>query len=128
MIIPSISRPYEPGLPALADNQEQYSVTANGSMAMKLSSGDSFHILNLEGYQKAEIITFLENGKNDLTALGLKKDHDGSLTKKILNDNVETATIARLKLKKYSIDINTISQSALVFSNQAEKGLSLIHI
>ena len=85
MIIPSISKPYEPGLPALADNQEQYSVVGNGSMAMKLSTGDSFHILNLEGYQKAEIVTFLKNGKNDLSALGLKKEHDGSLTKKILN-------------------------------------------
>ena len=56
-------------------------------MAMKLSTGDSFHILNLEGYQKAEIVTFLKNGKNDLSALWLKKEHDGSLTKKILNDD-----------------------------------------
>ena len=88
MIIPSISKPYEPGLPALADNQEQYSVVGNGSMAMKLSTGDSFHILNLEGYQKAEIVTFLKNGKNDLSALGLKKEHDGSLTKKILNEKI----------------------------------------
>ena len=122
MIIPSISKPYEPGLPALADNQEQYSVVGNGSMAMKLSTGDSFHILNLEGYQKAEIVTFLKNGKNDLSALGLKKEHDGSLTKKILNDDSESATVARLKLKKYSIDINSINQSTLVFSNEAEKG------
>ena len=122
MIIPSISKPYEPGLPALADNQEQYSVVGNGSMAMKLSAGDSFHILNLEGYQKAEIVTFLKNGKNDLSALGLKKEYDGSLTQKILNDDSESATVARLKLKKYSIDINNINQSALVFSNEAEKG------
>ena len=60
MIIPSISKPYEPGLPALADNQEQYSVVGNGSMAMKLSAGDSFHILNREGYQKSRNCNFLK--------------------------------------------------------------------
>ncbi|MAV82724.1 MAG: aminomethyltransferase [Pelagibacteraceae bacterium] len=119
MIIPSISRPYEPGLPALANNQEQYSVTGNGSIAIKLFSGDKFHILNLEGYQKAEIVCFLENGKNDLSPLGLKKEHNGFLTKSILSKDNESATMVRLKLKKHKIDINAIKESILVFSDEA---------
>tara|TARA_B110000444_G_C18845906_1_gene602002 strand:- start:1851 stop:4196 length:2346 start_codon:yes stop_codon:yes gene_type:complete len=122
MIIPTVSRPYEPGLPALGNNQEQYSVHGNGSMAIKLEQGDSFHIVNLEGHQKAEIVCFLENGKNDLSALGLKKEHDGRLTKSILNEDNESATVVRLKLKKFKIDIKSINQSVLVFSNDSLTG------
>jgi len=36
MIIPRITKPYEPGLPALGDDLENYLVTAGGSVTLKL--------------------------------------------------------------------------------------------
>ena len=47
MIIPRITKPYEPGLPALGDDLENYLVVAGGSVTLKLEPGDKFKIINL---------------------------------------------------------------------------------
>ena len=47
MIIPRITKPYEPGLPALGNDLENYLVTAGGSVTLKLEPGDKFKIINL---------------------------------------------------------------------------------
>ena len=58
MIIPRITKPYEPGLPALGDDLENYLVTAGGSVTLKLEPGDKFKIINLEGLQQAELVFY----------------------------------------------------------------------
>ena len=45
MIIPRITKPYEPGLPALGDDLENYLVVAGGSVTLKLEPGDKFKII-----------------------------------------------------------------------------------
>ena len=58
MIIPRITKPYEPGLPALGYNLENYLVNAGGSVTLNLHPGDKFKIINLEGLQQAELVSF----------------------------------------------------------------------
>ena len=48
MIIPRVTQPYEPGLPALGDDLENYLVTGGGSLTLKLEPDDKFKIINLE--------------------------------------------------------------------------------
>ena len=82
MIIPRITKPYEPGLPALGNDLENYLVTAGGSVTLKLEPGDKFKIINLEGLQQAELVAFNSKGECSLSPLSLKSEHKGELTKK----------------------------------------------
>jgi aminomethyltransferase len=120
MIIPRITKPYEPGLPALGNDLENYLVRAGGSVTLKLEPGDSFKIINLEGLQQAELVVFNSKGECSLSPLSLKSEHKGELTKKILTSNEESAQIAYSKLKRLGHDVNSINQSVLVFSKEAE--------
>ena len=47
MITPRITNPYEPGLPALGDDLENYLVTGGGSITLKLEPDDKIKIINL---------------------------------------------------------------------------------
>ena len=120
MLIPRITKPYEPGLPALGDNLENYLVNAGSSVTLNLHPGDKFKIINLEGLQQAELVSFNSNGECSLTPLGLKSEHKGELTKKILTSSEESAQIAYLKLKKLGHEVQSINQSVLVFSKNSE--------
>ena len=120
MIIPRITKPYEPGLPALGDDLENYLVTAGGSVTLKLEPGDKFKIINLEGLQQAELVAFNSKGECSLSPLSLKSEHKGELTKKILTSNDESAQIAFSKLKRLGHEVNSINQSVLVFSKEAQ--------
>ena len=59
MITPRITNPYEPGLPALGDDLENYLVTGGGSITLKLEPEDKIKIINLEGQQQAELVCCL---------------------------------------------------------------------
>ena len=59
MITPRITNPYEPGLPALGDDLENYLVTGGGSITLKLEPDDKIKIINLEGQQQAELVLSL---------------------------------------------------------------------
>ena len=84
MITPRITNPYEPGLPALGDDLENYLVTGGGSITLKLEPDDKIKIINLEGQQQAELVCFSSKKLCDLSPLSLKHEHQGELTKKIL--------------------------------------------
>ena len=63
MIIPRITKPYEPGLPALGDDLENYLVVAGGSVTLKLEPGDKFKIINLEGKVGKLVLGFGPNSR-----------------------------------------------------------------
>lgn len=120
MIIPRLTKPYEPGLPVLGDDLENYLVSPGGSITLKMEPNDEVKIINLEGLQQAEIITFNTKGKCDLSPIGYKKEHSGDLTKKILTSLDESAVIASNKLRLLGHEVNEIDQSILAFSKNAE--------
>ena len=93
MIIPRITKPYEPGLPALGNALENYLVNAGGSVTLKLEPEDKFKIINIEGHQQAELVCFSSKGECDLSPLSLKHNHKGELTKNILMTNEELSLI-----------------------------------
>ena len=119
MIIPRITKPYEPGLPALGNDLENYLVNAGGSVTLKLEPGDKFKIINIEGHQQAELVCFSSKGECDLSPLSLKHNHKGELTKNILMTNEESAQIAKYKLKNLGYEIESIDKSILVFSKSS---------
>ena len=122
MIIPRVTQPYEPGLPALGDDLENYLVIGGGSLTLKLEPDDKFKIINLEGHQQAEIVCFNSKRECNLSPLGLNNEHNGQLTKKILTSEEESAQIARTKLKKLGYEVESINQSILVFSQNSLSG------
>ena len=119
MIIPRITKPYEPGLPALGNDLENYLVNAGGSVTLKLEPGDKFKIINIEGHQQAELVCFSSKGECDLSPLSLKHNHKGELTKNILMTNEESAQISKYKLKNLGYEIESIDKSILVFSESS---------
>ena len=119
MIIPRITKPYEPGLPALGNDLENYLVNAGGSVTLKLEPGDNFKLINIEGHQQAELVCFSSKGECDLSPLNLKHNHKGQLTKNILMSNEESAQIAKYKLKNLGYEIESINKSILVFSKNS---------
>ena len=119
MITPRITNPYEPGLPALGDDLENYLVTGGGSITLKLEPDDKIKIINLEGQQQAELVCFSSKKLCDLSPLSLKHEHKGDLTKKILVSDDESAKIARTKLKKLGYEVESINKSILVFSKNS---------
>ena len=60
MIIPRITKPYEPGLPALGNDLENYLVTAGGSVTLKLEPGDKFKIINLEVFSRLNSLHLIQ--------------------------------------------------------------------
>ena len=47
MIIPRVTQPYEPGLPALGDDLENYLVTGGGSLTLKLEPDDKLSLIHI---------------------------------------------------------------------------------
>ena len=74
MNAPSISRPWEPGLFARSPAQERYRVAGGGLTLISLDSGDSLHIIDVEGLQPCELMAFDSQGRDALALLGLTLD------------------------------------------------------
>jgi aminomethyltransferase len=74
MNAPSISRPWEPGLFARSPAQERYRVAGGGLTLISLDSGDSLHIIDVEGLQPCELMAFESQGRDALALLGLTLD------------------------------------------------------
>ncbi|MFQ5985319.1 MAG: aminomethyltransferase, partial [Alphaproteobacteria bacterium] len=64
----------EPGLPRLDPGLERYRVRGGGSAVIALAAGDRITITDVEGRQRAELLVFSPEGREDAAALGLKAD------------------------------------------------------
>lgn len=77
-------RVYYPGVPALPPGVERYEIAGNGVLMLRLAGGDVLRIIDTEGGQKAEVMSFDAHGKNDLGLLGAAANGRAAGMQKIL--------------------------------------------
>ncbi len=74
---PSVSRPHEPALSARLPGGERHRVAGAGLVAIALHAGDSLHVTDPEGRQRAELAALrMRGGGCALGALGLAPTDD----------------------------------------------------
>lgn len=72
MIAPVTSRPLEPALFARTRGVERHRVAPGGLTVVALQAGDRLQVIDLEGDQPAQLLAFLDDGREALSALGLQ--------------------------------------------------------
>ncbi|MBD8577124.1 DUF1989 domain-containing protein [Pseudomonas syringae] len=73
MIAPVTSRPLEPALFARTRGVERHRVAPGGLTVVALQAGDRLQVIDLEGDQPAQLLAFLDDGRDALSALGLQR-------------------------------------------------------
>ena len=105
------TNPYIAGSTALLPGEQRYMAKAEGLIGFEIFEGDTISIINIEGQQVCEIVSFDKDGKNELGIIDRQKNANAKFIKYILtNSPGET-------------NINTITFNALIFSLS---GLSML--
>ncbi len=91
-----------PGIRSLPLGVERYLVDGGGSLVLRLAAGDSLRVIDLEGRQPCEIVTFTKDGKPDAGVLSARARRSASGTKALLDHGGEA--LAR-RLAYYQISL-----------------------
>ena len=97
------TNPYLAGPNGLAPGEERYIVKAQGLIGIEIFKGDILSINNIEGKQECEIVTFDNEGKNNLGIIGQKQNSEAKFIKHILSNSSDYKFLIS-KLKKRKID------------------------
>ena len=97
------TNPYLAGPIGLAPGEERYIVKAQGLIGIEIFKGDILSINNIEGKQECEIVTFDNEGKNNLGIIGQKQNSEAKFIKLILSNSSDYKFLIS-KLKKRKID------------------------
>ena len=104
----------DPGLNVLPPGVERYVVNGGGLTGIQILPDDEIEIVNNEGNQICEILTFNKEGKTEPAILNLKESKITSEAKKILLSKDESSQIAAYQLKKRNLDISK-AKASIVF-------------
>ena len=64
------TNPYIAGPTGLLPGEERYMAKAQGLVGFEIFEGDKISIINIEGQQECEIVSFDKDGKNELGIVG----------------------------------------------------------
>ena len=73
-----------PGLRRLPEGQERYRVAGAGALVLRLATGDRLRVIDIEGRQACEVVTFGKDGKPVGGLLGRPAKGDAAGTKALL--------------------------------------------
>ena len=110
-----------PGVPMLASDTERYVVRGGGSVAIPMVAGDQINVIDREGLQPAELLTFNEHGKGDAGLIGEHGTSSASGYAAYLADEAPSAIASRRKLQESGIDLAS-GQSVVVFDRSTRAG------
>ena len=106
-----------PGLRTLPPGVERYLVQGGGINVLEIFPEDKIEIINDEGKQICEIISFNSKGKGDLSILNLKENSNGDYLKKAINKDEKISKL----FKRKKLELNK-SKSSIIFSEDCAMG------
>ena len=86
-----------PGLRTLPPGVERYQILGGGVNVFEIFPEDKIEIINDEGKQICEIISFNSKGKGDLSILNLKENSNGEYLKKAINQDEKISKLFKRK-------------------------------
>ena len=104
------SNPKILGSAGFSEKTERYLVKAKGIIGIDIFQGDKVKIVDLEGGQPCEVISFDKKGNNNQSIIGQKINGDAKFVKYILT-NANDKKILLEKLKKKKIDFKKTKSS-----------------
>ena len=110
-----------PGLNVLPPGVERHIVNGGGLTGFQIFPDDEIEIINNEGNQICEIISFDKDGNSDVGILNLKSNNEKNFIRNILSGNDETILATNYQLKKRNLKISN-SKSSIIFDLDTEPG------
>ena len=104
------SNPKILGSAGFSEKTERYLVKAKGIIGIDIFQGDKVKIVDLEGGQPCEVVSFDKKGNNNQSIIGQKINGDAKFVKYILT-NANDKKILLEKLKKKKIDFKKTKSS-----------------
>ncbi len=106
-----------PGLRTLPPGVERYQIQGGGINVLEIFPEDKIEIINDEGKQICEIISFNSKGKGDLSILNLKENSNGEYLKKAINQDEKISKL----FKRKNLELNK-SKSSIIFNEDCAMG------
>ena len=114
------TNPYLAGPTSFLSGEERYMAKAQGLVGFEIFEGDEISIINIEGQQECEIVSFDKNGKNELGIIGRQKNANAKFIKYILTNSPDNKYLIS-KLKKRKIDFHN-ANSCNLFNSETVSG------
>ena len=114
------TNPYLAVPTGLLAGEERYMAKAQGLVGFEIFEGDKISIINIEGQQECEIVSFDKNGKNELGIIGRQKNANAKFIKYILTNSPDNKFLIS-KLKKRKIDFHN-ANSCNLFNTETVSG------
>jgi len=102
-----------PGLPSLAPGLERYRVPGGGGVAVPLRAGDRLSVIDLEGRQACEIVTFDGAGRGDGRVLDRAAAAQPDGLRAILSGGEDSARALQAALRRRNLSLDTARAVAL---------------
>ena len=106
--------PFEPG-------RERHRIPGGGSSAILLSSGDKVTVTDVEGAQPAEVLAFDDQGRDDLSGLGLRPERPALGLQAVLSQGDESAERLAAALRSRGVGLAT-ARCAGLFGPESKPG------
>jgi len=103
------TNPYLAGPTSFLSGEEKYMAKAQGLIGFEIFEGDKLSIINIEGQQECEIVSFDKNGKNELGIIGRQKNANAKFIKYILTNSPDNKYLIS-KLKKRKIELKRVEK------------------
>ena len=114
------TNPYLAGPTGLLPGEERYMAKAQGLVGFEIFEGDKISIINIEGKQECEIVSFDKDGKNKIGIIGRQKNANANFIKYILTNSPDNKFLIS-KLKKRKIDFHN-ANSCNLFNTKTVSG------
>ena len=119
---PVASHPREPALYARSAPLERYRVSGGGLTVVALAAGDRLEVIDPEGRQAAEVLAFDVQGREALSALGLRSSLGAQAIARLLQGNDARLQPMRAGLQRRGIDLSTLPEACELWSADAPAG------
>ena len=119
--VPRPSRILRPGERVLPPNVERYPVPGGGSLTANVKAGDRILLTDVEGGQPIELLFCDQQGRFDLSGIGVKGDGNGDGFKAAIASDTESAKRTLTALARRKIDLAK-ARSAKGFGTDSPAG------
>ncbi|MFP6847405.1 MAG: DUF1989 domain-containing protein [Pseudomonas sp.] len=121
---PVISRPLEPALFARTPGLERHRVAPGGLTIVALQPGDRLQVIDIEGDQTAELLAFSEDGREALSALGLRSSGAAHFIAQLLHNGSQESAHISTGLSKRKVDCKSLPNAAQLWPSATPAGYS----
>lgn len=112
---PVITRLREPGLGLRTPTLERYRVSGGGLTVVALAAGDALEVIDPEGLQASELMAWDAQGRDALSALGLRASPGARGTANLLQRQHPALRLVHAGLRRRGVDLNQLPAACLLW-------------